>query len=171
MFQTMPSLAIDLLIVLYLILAFSWSLPNDFFAKRCIQKVKPVILWAGLWHSWSMFAPSPILVERRLSVLLTLNDGTTESHDLLKMHELGKWTAFSAVRERKFQTVLSQKSSKAQRAAICAHTAKKLASSPDKVVKSQLVIKKRKIKSPTETEDHEIDEKIVWTINYSDNTA
>lgn len=159
--------AIDLFVVSYLVLALFWNLPNDSFAKRCIQKVKPLIHWAGLWHSWSMFAPSPIKVERRLNLLLTMKDGTTETQELFRVHEANKWDAFVGVRERKFQTILSQKkNSKSQRAAICNHT-KKMCSDPEAVAKSELILMKRKIKRMDETEDHEIQEKVVWRITYS----
>lgn len=155
----------QIFICTWLFIALAWNLPSDFFAKRCISKVKPVILWAGLWHSWSMFAPAPILVERRMSIRLTMKDGTIEKHDMYKIHEAGLLEAFMRVRERKFQAVLAQKNSKSQRAAICIHTAKKLASDPEQVAKSELVVTKRKIKSPTETEDHEVEENVVWTVN------
>jgi len=164
MFST---IAINLFIICYLALAFLWNLPNDSFAKRCIQKIKPLILWPGLWHSWSMFAPSPIKVERRLSVLLTMKDGTTETHELFKVQEASKWAAFVGVRERKFQTVLSKKkNNKSQRAAICNYT-KRRSNDPNNVAKSELILKKRKIKRMDETKDHEVEERVVWRIKYS----
>jgi hypothetical protein len=125
------------------------------------------MVWSGLWHSWSMFAPSPVQFERRLEVLLTMKDGATETHELFKIHEASVWRAFLGVRDRKFQVLLSQnKNSKNPRAAICSYAAKKLASNPEQVAKSQLIVKKRKIRKMDETEDHEIEEKSVWTINY-----
>ncbi len=113
-----------------------------------------------------MFAPTPVQVEKRYSVLLTMKDGSTESHDLFRIHEVSKWSAFIWVRERKFQAVLSQKSSKSQRAAICKYVRRTLASDPDLVATSELIIRKRKIKAFTDSDDHEIEEKTVWQITY-----
>ncbi len=123
-------------------------------------------MWTGLWHSWSMFAPTPVQVEKRWVVRLTTKDGGSESHDLFRIHEASKWKAFVWVRERKFQAVLSQKSSKSQRAAICKYVKRTLASDPELVAKSELIYRKRKIKAFTNNEEHEIEEKSVWQVTF-----
>lgn len=113
-----------------------------------------------------MFAPTPVQVEKRWVVRLTTKDGGSESHDLFRIHEASKWKAFVWVRERKFQAVLSQKSSKSQRAAICKYVKRTLASDPELVAKSELIYRKRKIKAFTNNEEHEIEEKSVWQVTF-----
>ena len=156
----------DLFILVWCLFALSWNLPSDFFAKRCVSKFKTVILWTGLWHGWSMFAPTPVQVEKRWSVRLTMKDGSIEMHDLFRIHEASKWKAFVWVRERKFQSVLSQKSSKSQRAAVCKYARRALTSDPELVAKSELIYLKRKIVAFTNNEDQEVEEKAVWQVTF-----
>lgn len=68
----------DLLIFILLIFMWCWDYPADHPAKRFCRLFSLPFIYFGLWHGWSMFAPEPIHVNRRLRAVLTFHDGLIE---------------------------------------------------------------------------------------------
>jgi hypothetical protein len=66
----------DVFIVAYLLLAWGWNLPSDLPSKILISPASKVIVWLGLWHGWSMFAPIPLKTSRRVAVQVKYADGS-----------------------------------------------------------------------------------------------
>jgi hypothetical protein len=68
----------DIIIWLLLIWIWCWDYP----ANKPLQKVATLIsrpfLWLGLWHSWAMFAPEPIRVNRRLKATIHYCNGAVD---------------------------------------------------------------------------------------------
>lgn len=73
-------LIINIIIILYLLICFTWSLSNQ---NNILQKlialplVKNNILYFGLWHSWNMFV-NPTRMNTVLYASITLRNGKDE---------------------------------------------------------------------------------------------
>ena len=94
---------VNAFIVAYLLVAWGWNLPPDMPLQRLVNKVRGVVLYLGLWHSWNMFAPEPLYVNRRLSAVLYLANGETRVWEALDLGRMPWWRAFFEVRDRKYQ--------------------------------------------------------------------
>ncbi|MFM7058093.1 MAG: hypothetical protein ACKO2P_14335 [Planctomycetota bacterium] len=73
----MPVLT-DLFILVLLLFLWCWDYPVDHPPRRLIHWLSLPFLYLGLWHSWAMFAPQPIHVNRRLRAVIRWDDGTFE---------------------------------------------------------------------------------------------
>lgn len=71
----MPVLT-DVFILLLLLFLWCWDYPVDHPPRRLIHWLSLPLVYIGLWHSWAMFAPQPIHVNRRLRAVIRWNDGT-----------------------------------------------------------------------------------------------
>jgi hypothetical protein len=69
---------VDAFILVMLVFLWFWDYPVDHPVRRLIHVPSLPLAWLGLWHSWAMFAPEPIHVNRRLHAVLTLADGTQQ---------------------------------------------------------------------------------------------
>ncbi len=70
------SVLTDVLILLTLLFLWCWDYPLDHPPRRLIHGLSFPFLYLGLWHSWAMFAPQPIHVNRRLRAVIRWDDGT-----------------------------------------------------------------------------------------------
>ena len=161
----MSMILINIFIIVYLFVAVSWSCPPGTMFFRLSRPVSKPIRWIGLWHSWAMFAPEPILTERRLSIELTYSDGSVDSFDLFRAHEANLFDAFINTRERKYQSELAKQNEKVHRPAICRYYEKHYAREEEKPVKSELVVLKRWIRDPDVSEENEIERIVAWRIH------
>lgn len=66
----------DPLIAVILLFIWCWDYPADHPAKKFIRRFSFPFVYIGLWHSWAMFAPEPIRVNRRLRAVMRFADGT-----------------------------------------------------------------------------------------------
>lgn len=162
---------VNTFIICYLFVAWSWNLPSGSFRRRVAQKLGPIVRWLGLWHSWSMFAPEPILVDRKMAVELTYDDQSVDAYDLPYIGDYSRWRSFLSIRDRKYQAVLAKKGADVQRPAICRYFSDHYADPHRKLLKSQLVVHKRRIPTPTavnEPKEKKRFERIpLWTIDFS----
>lgn len=113
-----------------------------------VEPVAKGVRWLGLWHSWSMFAPRPILVNRRITVEYVLANGLTLDHQLMQIHQQPKWLAFLNNHERKFQTNLAGNDHKSHRAALCDYAIRQLDPAHGKIVRVNLWLDKQFIAGP-----------------------
>jgi hypothetical protein len=90
-------------IVLFLIFAWTWDLPEERASRRLISQVRPVILFSGLWHSWRLFAPNPESSNIKLRALVRLADDTIVVWDPVAQARNSGRLSFSLARERKWQ--------------------------------------------------------------------
>ncbi len=67
---------IDVFIIILLCWFWCWDLPADLPTKRLIGYGQAPFLWLELWHNWSMFAPEPLHVHRRLKAVIRYADGS-----------------------------------------------------------------------------------------------
>ena len=68
----------DLFILALLLFFWCWDYPVDHPPRRLIHWLSLPFLYLGLWHSWAMFAPQPIHVNRRLRAVIRWDDGASE---------------------------------------------------------------------------------------------
>jgi len=68
----------SIIIPILLMFMWCWDYPADHPLKRFCRMFASPLIYFGLWHGWSMFAPEPIHVNRRIRALLTFEDGTIE---------------------------------------------------------------------------------------------
>ncbi|MEM9410039.1 MAG: hypothetical protein AAGA30_02930 [Planctomycetota bacterium] len=145
---------IFLFIISYLLMAWCWNLPDDSSSKVFIKQFRKLIVWAGLWHSWSMFAPNPVSVERRFTLEVFEKSGQKHDIDLPTLRNLNAWQGFKRVRERKFQMNLASKKFSSFRIAICHYHIKIFEIETGKeVVKANLVMLTKKVPSPGSTKE------------------
>ncbi|MEL7498761.1 MAG: hypothetical protein AAFN77_14225 [Planctomycetota bacterium] len=156
---------INCFIVCFLFLVIAWNSPAGSILKRMIQPFSPFILWAGLWQSWSMFAPEPILVNRRLYIELTFADGSVKQEELYRIHEADVITAFLNVRDRRYQFELANKNESIHRPAICRYFSDRYDEAELKLKKCQLIMLKRYIRKFNTEKENEVERFVLWTIN------
>lgn len=71
----MPGWLTDSVILWLLLFLICWDYPADHPPRRLIHWLAQPLCYLGLWHSWAMFAPQPIHVNRRLRAAVTWSDG------------------------------------------------------------------------------------------------
>lgn len=69
---------VDFFILLLLFFLWCHDLPADLPSNRLVRFVREPFLWLGLWHSWAMFAPEPLHVNRRLKAIIHYSDGAID---------------------------------------------------------------------------------------------
>jgi len=72
------SVLTDVFILVLLLFLWCWDYPVDHPPRRLIHWLSQPLIYLGLWHSWAMFAPQPIHVNRRLRAVIRWDDGTCD---------------------------------------------------------------------------------------------
>ena len=93
----------DLLILWLLLFLWCWDYPADHFLRRLIRLPGGPLVYFGLWHSWAMFAPHPVHLNRRLVALVTLSDGTRQQWQPLSSEGQSLLLRMLYVRSFKFE--------------------------------------------------------------------
>ena len=93
----------DLLILWLLLFLWCWDYPADHFLRRLIRLPAGPLVYFGLWHSWAMFAPHPVHLNRRLVALVTLSDGTRQQWQPLSSEGQSLLRRMLYVRSFKFE--------------------------------------------------------------------
>lgn len=99
-------------IAVLLLFMWCWDYPADHPSKKFCRLFAFPFLYFGLWHGWSMFAPEPIHVNRRLRALLTFDNGSIEEWCPLGPDECSPWMKMLIARSFKFEnSILGSNSS------------------------------------------------------------
>lgn len=93
----------DLLILWLLLFLWCWDHPADHALRRLILLPARPLVYLGLWHSWAMFAPHPVNLNRRLVALVTFADGVREQWEPLSATAGRTWHRMLFVRSFKFE--------------------------------------------------------------------
>ncbi len=93
----------DILIVWLLLFLWCWDYPSDHVLRRLILLPARPLVYLGLWHSWAMFAPHPVHLNRRLLALVTFADGQRERWEPLSAARGQTWFRMLFVRSFKFE--------------------------------------------------------------------
>lgn len=143
---------IDGLIVVFLVIAWSWNLPDGYLFKRFIRPWTRGILYCGLWHGWNMFAPEPLMVNRRWEALLFFDNGTVRHWVAPNCTGMGKVAAFLQVRERKYQDNMSQDQMRFLRPAFCEYLGRMYSTPQSRVEYVELYVNQQAVSPPNSSE-------------------
>ncbi len=69
---------IDGFIIVFLLWLWYFNLRADSPLRRLVRYFQELFLYLGLWHSWAMFAPEPLHVNRRLKAVIHYADGSID---------------------------------------------------------------------------------------------
>lgn len=100
------SWAINAFIVGYLAAVVSWSLPTParVDAVRVLRRIsEPLMLRAGLWQGWDMFAPTPLSTNLSVEARVRLADGSEVTWVFPRMERLGYLERYRKERYRKWR--------------------------------------------------------------------
>jgi hypothetical protein len=92
----------DVFILAFLLLIWCWNLPEDLPGRILIRPFSKIVVWLGLWHGWSMFAPIPLRVSRRVAIQVEYADGTKLEWRPPGSIPVGYWRSFLHALHRKF---------------------------------------------------------------------
>ena len=92
--RALPRIATQLFIAIHIAAIVTWDIPlSSPESWPLIPALRSYVRWAGLWQSWSMFAPDPISINIRTYARITDRDGRVVSLDLLPMRGRQDWLA------------------------------------------------------------------------------
>ena len=94
---------IDVFIIILLFWFWCWDLPVDLPSKRLVGYVQAPFLWLGLWHNWSMFAPEPLHIHRRLKAVIRYADGSVDEWRPVEPRHTNGLVDFLWLRHFKYQ--------------------------------------------------------------------
>jgi hypothetical protein len=97
---------LNVLITFHIALLFLWGLPDNRFARIVTNPVRPYILFAGLWHNWSMFAPSPYTLNFDMRAHVEFKDGSAKDWNWPRMEKLSFWKRIPKERFRKWRELM-----------------------------------------------------------------
>lgn len=93
-------------IAIHILILFLWGLPPNKFAARTTAPVARYVLFAGLWHRWSMFAPSPYTLNYDMRARIEFRDGSFKEWIWPRMEELSLWQRIPKERFRKWRELM-----------------------------------------------------------------
>jgi hypothetical protein len=96
------TLAVNAFIVAYLFFAWSWDLPPGSPLRKLLNPLRAPVAWAGVWHTWSMFAPDPLSTNELIVADIHLADGRLLRWEQARLEHVSFWDAFLSMREQKF---------------------------------------------------------------------
>ncbi|MBM4003604.1 MAG: hypothetical protein FJ295_10000 [Planctomycetes bacterium] len=164
----MERLPIDLFVAAYLLAAWAWNLPDSYLLKRAIAPWRSAILYLGLWHGWNMFAPEPLMVNRRWEAWLSFADGSQAIWRPPHCSELGWFAAFLEVRDRKFLDNLAQESMRFLRPAFCEYLARAFSSWQRQVTGVELALYQQPVAPPNGAPTSQPwERKTLWVLDVS----
>lgn len=129
----------DLLIIGLLIWFWCWDLPRDLPARKALDRVHRPFVWLGLWHSWAMFAPEPLHVNRRLKAVLTCDDGSLDEWRPIEPRRSNWLLDLLWFRHFKFQFSVLSGSNRCLWQPLCDWLIRQAAADGHRIVRVQLV--------------------------------
>jgi hypothetical protein len=101
--QTAKYVAINVFLLFHIVAIACWSMPiNGPLIPLCRNLVRPYLLWAGLFQSWDMFAPSPKAANTYIDATLVYKDGSIKTWTFPRMEQMGLREKLFKERYRKF---------------------------------------------------------------------
>lgn len=105
--QTAKYIAINVFILFHVLVVVCWCVPlNIPLIPVCRNLVRPYVLWAGLFQSWDMFAPTPKAANTYIEATLVYKDGSTTTWTFPRMEQMGLREKLFKERYRKFAETL-----------------------------------------------------------------
>ncbi|MGB8597340.1 MAG: hypothetical protein WCD48_17710 [Candidatus Sulfotelmatobacter sp.] len=101
--QRAKRIAINLFLGFHILAITCWCVPLDtplFSLGKNL--VRPYFLWAGLFQSWDMFAPTPALANSYVEAIVVYKDGSRRIWSFPRMEQLSLSDRYFRERYRKF---------------------------------------------------------------------
>jgi hypothetical protein len=93
-------------IAVHVVILFLWGLPGNNFLFKARAPVARYVLFTGLWHRWSMFAPSLYKVNYDMRARVEFKDGSVKEWIWPRMEELSVWQRIPKERFRKWRELM-----------------------------------------------------------------
>ena len=101
--QKVKRIAINLFLGFHILAITCWCLPIDTsLVSWGKHLVRPYFLWAGLFQSWDMFAPTPALANSYVEATIVFKDGSRTTWVFRRMEQLSLNDRYIKERYRKF---------------------------------------------------------------------
>jgi hypothetical protein len=97
---------LNLFIIAHVTLLFLWGLPSNRFATFVTRPVRSYVIFAGLWHNWSMFAPSPYTLNYDMRARVEFKDGTSKDWIWPRVNEMSILKRIPKERFRKWRELM-----------------------------------------------------------------
>jgi hypothetical protein len=140
--QKAKRVAINLFLGFHILAITCWCVPVDTsFFLSCRNFVRPYFLWAGLFQSWDMFAPTPALANSYVKATVVLKDGSRRTWAFPRVEQLSLTDRYIEERYRKFSENLQND----QNDALWPDVARRIAridSAPSNPAKTVILIQK-----------------------------
>jgi hypothetical protein len=94
---------LNVFIGLHVFALFFWGLPDGPFRNRMIKPVEKYFVFSGLWHTWTMFAPMPLIVHFDVRGEVKYRDGSVAEWIAPRMEDLSIWDRVRKERFRKWR--------------------------------------------------------------------
>lgn len=144
----MHDMLTDCLIAVLLVWFWGWDLPRDRAERWLVGWVRWPFLWLGLWHSWSMFAPEPLHVNRRLRAVMELADGSIEEWRPLEPLRSNWLLDLLWFRHFKYQFSVLSGSSRWLWPPLCEWLIRQVSARGEQVARIQLIREYQSVQSP-----------------------
>lgn len=95
--------ALNVFIAVHVTFLVVWGLPSSLFRTRLCEPITSYMIYLGLWHSWSMFAPTPLATHFDVRAQVAYQDGSTNEWIAPRMEELPLWERVPKERYRKWR--------------------------------------------------------------------
>jgi hypothetical protein len=94
---------ISAFILVHLVAITLWAVPYDLsFIVRARDLIQPYMRWTGLFQTWNMFAPNPILKNTYIKAVVITEHHHIHTWDYPRMDQLGFGERYRKERYRKF---------------------------------------------------------------------
>jgi len=106
--QSAKYVAINLFLIFHILAILCWCLPIDnSLVDLCKDRVRPYLLWSGLFQSWDMFAPIPKAANTYIEANIIHQDGSRTTWTFPRMEQLSLSQRYVKERYRKFEDNLT----------------------------------------------------------------
>jgi hypothetical protein len=134
--------AINLFLAFHILAITCWCVPLKLpLFPLCRKLVRPYFLWAGLFQSWDMFAPTPWASNSYVEAVVIYEDGSRKTWSFPRMEQLSLTDRYLKERYRKFSEVLQVEDNDALLPEVARHIAR-LNSTPSNRAKTIILIRR-----------------------------
>ena len=144
---------IDIFIVVYLFVAWSWRQPAGTFGRVATEPLVTFLRWSGFGQDWSMFTPDPPVSGADVQIIIKRASGSAIVWEPPRMTALSRWGAFRNFRYRTYaNAILSTWAADTARPAVADYLLRKYQFGSDRPVEILYTWIEQPIAPPGETE-------------------
>lgn len=140
--QKAQHIAINIFLIFHILAITCWCLPIDnALVSLCKERVRPYLLWSGLFQSWDMFSPNPKSANTYVEATIIYPDKSRTTWAFPRMEQLSLTERYFKERYRKYAENLPLETNDALLPDAARHIAR-LNSTPLHPAKTVIVIQK-----------------------------